>query len=779
MKPTFNIAVRAMVEHVLRCGDLRSDFMGSAGALEGIRAHQRVQRGRPADYQAEVAVSLELKRPDYDLKVGGRIDGVFRDNERVMIEEIKTTRAPLQEIEASPDPIHWGQAQCYAHMYAVQENLTQVEVRLTYVHLDNGRVLEMVRNFECGELALFFNDLLERYLLWLQQMWQWVLERDRSIEQLAFPFETYRAGQREMAVEVFRTIRDGAHLLVQAATGIGKTMAALYPAVKALGRQHVPKVVFLTARTTGRLAAEAALQALGQRGMRLKRITLTAKEKICFSAQKSCSPEECPFAKGYFDRINNALGAAFTHDAMTREAIEKVAVAFQVCPFELSLELANWADCVICDYNYAFDPTVSLRRLFGEEAGGHALLVDEAHNLVDRSREMFSARLNKQAFLVLRRNTKKDLPRIYRALGRINSWMAALRKRCMETGGLLIEKNAPDDLIERLRAFAAAAEHWLRLNQPADFREELLQTYFDSLAFIRIAERYSEGYATISEAVAKDVQIKLFCMDTSEPLRNCWRTCRAAVLFSATLAPADYFQAVLGCHPDARKMCLTSPFPPANLAVFLASRISTFYRRRQDSCQALSRAMAEMVMQRQGHYLLFFPSYEYLTMVLDCFRGDCSDVDVIVQTREMSESDREAFLAKFGRQVERTLVGFAVMGGIFGEGIDLKGERLTGAIIVGVGLPAIGTERELIREYYDRTQGLGFEFAYQYPGINRVLQAAGRVIRSETDRGVVLLIDPRYIQRRYHSLLPPWWQLQPAGPPTEFRAQLAEFWGRQ
>jgi DNA excision repair protein ERCC-2 len=775
MKPVFTIAVRAMVEHVLRCGDLRLDFLGSVGALEGIRAHQRVQRRRPAGYQAEAAVNLEIERPDFTLKIGGRIDGVFVCGDDVTIEEIKTTRVPLQELQAAENPVHWGQARCYAYLFACREKLSRIAVQLTYVHLDSGQELELVRHFSFDALALFFDDLLERYLGWVRQLSHWVGVRDRSLELLAFPFDGYRSGQREMAVEVFRTLRDGGHLLVQAATGIGKTMAALYPAVKALGLKHVPKVVFLTARSTGRTAAESALQALAAKGMRLKRVTLTAKEKICFLEEKSCAPEDCPYARGYFDRLNDALAEAFTHDALNRDTIEKVAAAFTVCPFELSLELVHWADCIICDYNYAFDPTVTLRRLFGEEAESPVLLVDEAHNLADRSREMFSARLCKQPVLLLRRKLK-DLPPVYRALGRINAWMAASGKRCMKAGGRLIEENVPDGLIERLRAFGAAAEIWLRKNQRTPYREELLQYYFQGMAFVRIAEQYTQAYATILEARDNEVEIKLFCIDPSEALRNCWRNSRAAVLFSATLAPADYFQSVLGCHPDARRLNLASPFPHRHLGVFVVSRVSTFYRLRRDSCPELTRTIAELVTCRKGHYLLFFPSYEYLSLVLECFKKDYGHIDVIVQARDMSEPDRDAFLAQFTEQVERTLVGFAVMGGIFGEGIDLKGERLTGAVIVGVGLPGISPERELIREYYQRTRGCGFEFAYQYPGLNRVLQAAGRVIRTETDRGVVLLVDSRYAQAGYRHLLPQWWQVRPVSPPSDLPVRLTAFW---
>ena len=776
LKPRFNAAVRAMVAHVLRSGDLHSDFMGSVSALEGIRAHQRIQRKRPADYQPEVSVKRLIDEPEFELSIGGRIDGVYCRDGRAVVEEIKTTRRPLQDIEADPSPVHWGQVQCYAFMWALQEDLDEVDVQLTYVNLDSGRLLELVRRTSRAELTRFAEDLIGRYLQWVRLISRCAAERDQSIASLAFPFDTYRPGQREMAVEVFRAIRDSAHMLVQAATGIGKTMAALYPALQALGRQLAPKVVFLTARTTGRLAAQAALQRLAQQGLRLKWVSLTAKEKICLSPDTTCAPEECPFARGYFDRLNNALAQAFEQDALTRDVIEDLARRHQVCPFEFSLELVQWADCVIGDYNYAFDPHVTLKRLFGEDAARPVVLVDEAHNLVDRARDMFSAQLTKAALQSIRQALKPDLPKLYRALGPINAWVTAAGRRCRDGGGLLVEKELPQDLIDKLRAFMAKAESWLQLNLKTGFREALLTFYFDCLRFVRIAERYGSGYATIMQAAGKQFQLKLFCMDPAEQLKACWERCRAAVLFSATLTPADYFQAILGCKVDTRRLNLPSPFPPSNFGVFVASRISTLYRLRQASCKAVSDAIAHLVLQRRGHYLVFFPSYDYLAMVRARFAQDHPAVETWVQASDMDEQQKETFLARFNQQVSQTLVGFAVLGGVFGEGIDLQGDRLTGAVVVGVGLPGIGPERDLIREYYDRELGCGFEYAYQYPGINRVLQAAGRVIRSETDRGVVLLIDDRYAQSRYRTLLPPAWHVQKVACASGLQQQLAAFW---
>ena len=760
MKPTYHIAVRSMVEHVLRSGDLRLDFCGSVRAVEGIRAHQQVQKARPDDYQAEVVVDYLVVCEKFQLQVSGRIDGIFKRGPRVVVEEIKTTNRSLKEVVAADHPIHWGQALCYAYMWARQEGLVEVDVQLTYVQLPGGRTREIVRRFEMAELERFFLDVRDRYALWVMTLAHWGELRDESIAKLPFPYPVYRTGQRAMAVEVYRAMRDGDHLLVQAATGIGKTMAALYPAVKALGEGLIPKVIFLTARTTGRLAAENALQSLRTKGLRLKSVTLTAKEKICFNPDNACLPEECAFARGHYDRINEALKYAFETDALTRATIESAAKQFQVCPFEFSLELLQWADCVICDYNYAFDPSVTLRRLFVEEGRRQAVLVDEAHNLADRAREMFSARLTKEPVMALRRQLKSELPKLFTLLGQINTWMVTTRRRCRQAGGECVERHVPETLIQHLQTFMRAAEKWLMQNRQTAFRADLLRFYFDCGRFLRVAENYDQRFATLFTVVDAELQIKLFCVDPSHGLGEVWQRCHAAVLFSATLTPADYFQTILGCQTQARKLNLPSPFPKENLTVVINTRISTLYRQRRQSCPAVSRAVGNLVVRHPGHYLLFFPSYEYLEMVYRQFSQTYSTTPTMVQIPDMDESQKEAFLHGFEHGGRDPLVGFAVMGGVFGEGIDLQGERLSGAIIVGVGLPGICTERELIREYHDRLDKRGFEFAYQFPGINRVLQAAGRVIRSEEDRGVVFLIDHRYDQPRYRRLLPAHWALR-------------------
>jgi len=776
VKTILSIGVRELVEFVLRSGDLKVEFAGASRAADAIRIHQKIQFSRPAGYAAEVSISRQVEPPGFALAVGGRIDGVFEGLAVPVIDEIKTTRRSLEECLREENPLHWGQAKIYAFLYAEERGLAEIGVQLTYARLDTGETRDIRRHFPVAELRRFFEDVIGRYLEWAAVINTWRRRRDESIRGLAFPFDAYRPGQQEMVDAVFQTIQGGDRIFIQAATGIGKTMAVLFPAVRTLTDRTSDKVFYLTARTTGRLAAEQALGELRTRGLRLKHLALTAKEKACFNPQAACHPEECVFAKGHYDRLPEARNAMFDEDAWTREAVAAAARQFQVCPFEFSLDLSLWADLVVCDYNYAFDPKAYLRRFFLEETGDYAFLVDEAHNLVDRSREMFSAELRKQPFLDLRRSVKGALPPIYRSLGRINTWMLETRKRAEAAGAPTAERSAPEELYPLLRDFMAAAEKWLEKNVKTPFREELLERYFEAGGFLRVAEQFDESYAACYEVFPKNLRVRLFCIDPARQIGDALNRCRSAVFFSATLTPIDYFQTMLASE-SAEALALPSPFPAENLAVFVADRLSTYYRHRERTKPEIARILSSLVRPHRGNYLLFFPSYQYMRMVLEMFRSASPDIDVIVQEPGMGERQREEFLARFETDNARTLVGFAVMGGIFGEGIDLVGTRLSGAAVVGVGLPAVGLERELIREYFAARLEQGFEYAYMYPGINRVLQAAGRVIRTETDRGVVLLIDQRYGSEHYRALLPGHWSPARIRDQAEFAVDLSGFWG--
>jgi DNA excision repair protein ERCC-2 len=778
LKKKLNIAVRDLVFHVMRSGDLSLEFLSSARPADAIRIHQKIQQSRPENYRAEVPVSHQIETGILKLIIGGRVDGIYHGSDSVLVEEIKTTTRSLDYYENHENLIHWGQVKTYAYILALNLNLKAIDAQLTYFQIDTGRIRHFKKQFDFAELEAFFLDLTTHYLKWAETIVRWELLRDESIGKLQFPFDGYRPGQREMAVGVYRTVKNSGQQLIQAATGIGKTMAALFPAIKAMGEGLTTKIFYLTARTTGRFAAEYALDELRNARLKFKSLTITAKDKTCFKPDAACNPEECEFARGHFDRINGALDEIFDQDAFTRPVVEQTARDHRVCPFEYSLELSLWADCIICDYNYAFDPRVYLRRFFLEEKGEFTFLIDEAHNLVDRSRDMFSAEIYKQPLLDLRRSLGKELPHIFKSLGKMNSWMVKARKKCEESGPQHHQKEAPEDLFPLLRSFLKSTERWLSRNIKTPFREELLDLFFVISGFIRVAEHYDDSYVTCFEKIKKDVKLKLFCIDPSIQLGNALTRCRAAVFFSATMTPMDYFKKILGCEASASSLILPSPFPGENLKLFVYDRISTFYRDRDSTKQQVAQTINNLVSQKSGHYLIFFPSYEYMMMVYETLQTNGPHGEVIIQAPGMGEHEREEFLNRFGRENQHSLIGFAVMGGIFGEGIDLVGERLSGAVVVGVGLPGISLEKELIRDYFAGHYKAGFEYAYQYPGINRVLQAAGRVIRTETDRGVVVLIDRRYGTNRYRSLLPIEWKPIKVKSPSQFGEDLQKFWGQ-
>ena len=818
---------------MLRSGDLLMEFSMTDRRLEGTRVHQMLQESRPEEYKKEMPVSLQVDRGNYLLDIGGRVDGIYRYPDRVIIEEIKSTTRDLNKYrrDALPgeedsggqpresSPRHWGQLKVYCYIYALQEELEQIDARLTYFQVNSEETLELDRCYTRQELETFFYDLVDRFLTWAETLDQWRSQRNETAEQLKFPFGSYRPGQHKMAVVIYRTIEAGAgpageideraavplndtggtsgtppvngavgngQLIVQAPTGIGKTMAALFPTVKALGRDLCGKIFYLTARTTVKAVAEKALQEMRDKGLKMKSLTLTAKEKTCFNPESACDPEECEFARGYYDRVDDAVEEIFRQDAFTREAVEAMARKHMVCPFEFALELAITADCIICDYNYAFDPSVCLKRFFGEEGPeeDYVFLIDEAHNLVNRSREMFSAGLFKQPFVELRRTLKSKLPGVYKSMGKINTFLRQCWKRCEEEGRPVVEKEEPEDIYPLLRKFSKAAEDWLALNLKTSFRDELLDMYFEVSRFLRTAEQYDETYATYYEPKGRDLRLKLFCIDPSRQLAEALSRCKSAVFFSATMTPSAYFRQIFGCRDTAGELILPSPFPPENLCLMVSDRISTLYRQRERTKEAVNRVIVSLVNHSSGNYLLFFPSYRYMEMVYELFAAEMEtrpETEIIVQTPGMTEPERDIFLQNFddGGSEGSTLVGFAVMGGIFGEGIDLVGDRLSGAVIVGVGLPAISLENELIKDYFRDPErgGSGFEYAYLYPGINRVLQAAGRVIRSEEDRGVILLIDERFSWRQYSSLFPREWRPMRASDREQLSQILDQFRG--
>lgn len=776
-KPELSIAVRTLAEHVLRSGDLQVAFLGPRRAQAGIAGHRKIQEARPAAYQPEVPVAGRVETERFVLHIAGRIDGVWPREDGLVVEEIKTT---TRSLDKEPDnPVHWGQARIYAHLLAAERGLAAVTVQLTYFHLDSGDIREIPRPQSAADLKAFFDAVVARYLEWAAAVIDWRARRDRSIRRIEFPFPRYRPGQREMAVAVYRAVRDGRPLLAQAPTGIGKTLAVWFPAVKAMGEGRIDRIFYLTARTTGRLVAQDALVHLRRAGLRFRTLSLTAKDKICFRPEAGCSAELCEFAKGHYDRLNDAMAAAFEIEALTREAVEAVARAHRVCPFDLAMTLAEWVDAIIGDYNYVFDPRVRLKGFFEVQGDGRGLiLVDEAHNMVDRAREMYSAELSGADLQSVRRSVKTAAPALYRALGRSARLLAAAAGDVPEDGSPRVSERPPEEALDALRRVLRLAEAALIRQTEAPWRTALMECYFTVHAFVQVAEAYDRRYATFCRRLGRTVAVRLFCIDPAPGLAETIGDCAGAVFFSATLAPMDYFAAVLGLPRTVAQCRFPSPFDRRHLAVRVARRVSTFYRDRAHSVDQVAEAIAAVVAARPGNYLAFFPSYAYLELVHDALGRSWPGISTRCQTPAMTEAEREAFLQWLPATPEDTRLGFAVMGGVFGEGIDLVGDRLTGAIVVGVGLPAIGPEREQIRRYYEGEQGRGFDFAYRYPGINRVLQAAGRVIRSAADRGVVVLVDARFARADYRRLLPPYWAVRCVDDASQLSRDLKGFWER-
>ncbi|HSI84717.1 MAG TPA: ATP-dependent DNA helicase, partial [Candidatus Methylacidiphilales bacterium] len=704
--------------------------------------------------------------------------------------------------------------------------LTEIELRLTYLQLDLDIPVEFRQLRTARELADNFNRVVEEYLEWAAAEVEWRRIRNESARALQFPFP-YRPGQRALAVAAYRAIASGSRLFAEAPTGIGKTISVLFPAIKALagpapsaasssGSASTPapaassdgladRLFYLTARTIGRTVAEKAAADLRKAGLHLRAVTLTAKEKLCVDpAGSRCDPRTCPKALGYYDRLKPALREVLQTEQLTRPDVEALAARHGICPFELSLDASLFCDLIICDYNYAFDPSAYLRRYFQDETAPntpgrrYVFLVDESHNLPDRAREMFSAEIRGEPLRELSRAVRKDLPQLARA---IDSATRRLRDLIRDPDAPLtrdltpvrdgpaarIVRELPETVRTSLQRVLEVAEPWLAANTPAPFREILLQHYFEITGFLRTAEGFDERYVAIlqeDEEAPDEARLRLFCLDPSKLLGLALARGASAIFFSATLTPLPFYHRILGGGSVHTTLRLPSPFPPEHLAVVVADRISTTYKYRAATVPDVAQIIRATVLARPGNYLIFFPSYLYLRDVAAAFKSAVhSDppLDILLQENQMNEASREAFLAAFRHDHTRSLVGFAVMGGIFGEGIDLIGDRLHGAVVVGPGLPQLSLERELIRQYFQQQSDAdgpdaGFASAYLYPGMTKVQQAAGRVIRSETDRGTVVLIDSRFRENRYAELFPPWWDVQRARSAEDVRRYLREFW---
>ncbi len=691
---------------------------------------------------------------------------VFLNYEYYTIDEIKSTYTNLNKI-TEPVPVHLAQAKCYAYIYARENQLPLIDVQMTYVNIETGAVKRFRETEHFSELEGWFMDLLERYAVWVRRQLAWTARRDQSIRDAAFPFP-YREGQRRFVGGVYRTIVQGKKLFALAPTGTGKTIATLFPAIKAMGEGRGSRIFYLTAKTITRTVAEETFHLLAQRGLAFKSVTLTARDKICIFDEARCRPQDCERACGHFDRVNDAVFDMITHEnEMTRAVIEAYAAKHSVCPFEMQLDAALWCDGIICDYNYVFDPSVYLKRFFGETYDGgtktdYILLIDEAHNLVERAREMYSAALRLSDLAQLKRQIHGHSANLSAKIEKCRGYMQSLSDDS-EDFQVVTSLGA---LTMHLMRMMTDMEIFMKGGAPAEIREKVLSVYLDVRRFVNTYDNMDERYVIYSDRMGgQDFMIKIYCIDPSKDLGQRLDRGGSAVFFSATLLPVSYYKTLLSTTPETDyDLYIESPFDSENRRILLATDVSSRYTRRNlAEYRRISEYIRTIVRARAGNYLVFFPSYAYMEAVSEVFsemelcKAGCG-IRMVIQENAMTEAARQDFLDQFQAETTSTVIGFCVLGGIFSEGIDLKAERLIGAVIVGTGLPQIGSERELLRDYYDRRQGCGYEYAYVYPGMNKVLQAGGRVIRTEHDRGVIALLDDRFLTPTYRGLFPKEWQ---------------------
>lgn len=779
MSEAIRVSVGKLVEFACRSGDLVANAPGGPSAAEGIRAHQKLQKQFAAEFKAEVSVGAQLEQDGYQVELSGRVDLLQADANPPIIAEIKSCYGDPSRLPIEQTALHWAQLKIYGYCYLREFPAGSIVLRMIWYDVPGKRSQQESQEFSWAQLEDFCTTALGTYLRWQRLIAQLDSDGRESARDCAFPFAEFRPGQRAMAESIYRTVRDTGQLLCEAPTGTGKTVSALFPAIKALGANLIDKVVYLTAKNSGRQMASDTLAAMRQNGLRTSVLVLQAKARACACLNGGCNldaQDRCPLGIGFFDRLPQAREQLMRSGDMSIDALGAVAHTHQLCAFELSLQMLPWATLVICDYNYVFDPLVNLG-YFRETTDRVALLVDEAHNLVDRSRQMYSAELLRSASLLAAAECKTSNPQlgksvagITRALDRIHSAMQS-----DETVG-----DAPPDTLSRAveRLLDELARQALEGTRPPRAMGEWLKTIY---RYRQIVELFGNHHRCIGRAVQRgknrQIDIKLACLNASTALAQSYSCFHGVVMFSATLRPQAFFRDALGLQHDVPCLSLPSPFAAEHLACFACASIDTRYQQRANSIAPIADVISAVYRAKPGNYLVFFPSYHYLQQVAATLAAQHPHLPLLCQERDSSEATRTEFLQQFAQG--RQTLGLAIMGGIYGEGIDYCGDRLIGAIVVGVGLPGMDIEQELIREDFNAAGLPGFDFAYSFPGLNRVLQAAGRVIRSASDRGIVVLADQRFTQARYRQLLPEHWPLQICHTQEQLAAGLEQFWSTQ
>lgn len=770
------VSVRNYVEFLMREGDIdnRRAMGGEDAMQEGSRIHRMLQKRMGAGYQAEVSLSHKIDCGKYTVSIEGRADGIIEGNP-VIVDEIKATYKDLKKL-TNPIAVHLAQAKCYAYFYlagkyafldgteqmaVADRGIDTIGVRMTYCNIDTEEIKYFHENFTFQELETWFLELFAEYKKWADFTYEWGQKRTRSAKELPFPFP-YRKGQKELVTYVYQTICHQKKLFLQAPTGVGKTISTLYPAIKAVGEKKADKIFYLTAKTITRTVASEALDILRKSGLLYKTVIITAKEKICFQEETECNPEVCPYARGHFDRINAAIYDLLTSkDSFSREVIEEYAKKHEVCPFELGLDMSLFSDAVICDYNYLFDPYARLKRFFAEGVkGDYLFLVDEAHNLVDRGREMYSASLVKEDFLKLKREVKPYAAKMEKQLEKCNKEFLALKKQCADME--IVE--CFGSLVMALNRLHGTMSTYLEEHEDSPVRKEVLELFFEISRFLQVNEKLGDDYVTYTQMLENgEFRIKEFCVNPARSLKECMDRGISSILFSATFLPVQYYKGLLGGEEDDYEVYAETTFESRKRKLLIGNQVTSRYTRRSEhEYYNIAHYIYELTKGRTGNYFVFFPSHAFLERVHAAFVNHFQKEEkpeCLLQKEHMSEEEREFFLQRFQENHTcATLLGFCVLGGIFSEGIDLKQDSLIGAIIVGTGLPQVCHEREILKSYFETQGKNGFEYAYVFPGMNKVQQAAGRVIRTADDVGIVALLDERFLQWQNRKLFPREWE---------------------
>lgn len=781
------ISVRGLVEFIFRSGDITSGegTISKEAMAEGSRIHRKIQGKMGSNYEAEVPLKIDIVKPDFVLTIEGRADGVLTEKDGVTIDEIKGVYKKLEHMDG-PIFVHQAQAMCYAYIYALQHELETISVQMTYCNLDSEAIKRFKEEYTFEELKEWFHDVTEQYCKWVQFTVDSRKHRNETIEDLEFPYP-YRLGQRDMAGSVYLSIKRNQNLFVQAPTGIGKTMATIFPAVKAMGDGYGEKIFYLTAKTIARKVAVDGFSILRNQGLHFRSVLITAKEKICPMEEMVCEPESCPYAKGHFDRINEAVMDCIMNEVdITRDVILQYANKHMVCPFEMSLDVSLFVDGIICDYNYVFDPRVRLKRYFAEGAKGEFLfLVDEAHNLVDRASSMYSAEIYKEDFLTMRRLLQPYHAKLGKLLGNCNKEMLAFKKECVTEKRYILIHDMNSLYLKLLRVHAHLESFLEESKEIAALRshkDEILEFYFKINQFLNIYELVDDSYEIYAEQVSDgSFMIKLYCIHPAKNLTECIERGNATVFFSATMLPIHYYKELLHDEEEDYAIYIPSPFPKENRCIFAGVDVSSRYKLRgPKQYEKMARYMEAMVRSKEGNYMAFFPSYKMLNDVYEVAMemGLLQDVNIIIQNPHLSEEQREDFLEHFAKE-KQPVLGLCILGGIFSEGIDLVGESLIGAAIMGTGLPMVCNEREIQQQFFENRDENGFEYAYLYPGMNKVQQAAGRVIRTMEDKGIILLLDDRFVTKQVVDTFPAEWEDYEIVNLENVEEKLQQFWKEQ